>query len=271
MEHQDVARTGPSVRERIVDRFRQWLDEALAHEAPPPGIAREILAEVEGESPAEDPSDLHALRSAMTALAQEVGLQGRAFHQLKEVLAPVEELGPKIEAAMAAHERGLAEMRRIGDQTRAERDEWQRRAVRDAAQAAWKKILDLLLDMRDRLGRGIASAREALDASRSRPLPGWWDRLRGRIERDGGKTEQALIEGATLALARLDDTLAELGVSEIDCARGPFDPQRMKAVELGAEEGVPEGQVLAVLRRGYEWRGEVYRPAEVKVARRGGV
>jgi molecular chaperone GrpE (heat shock protein) len=30
---------------------------------------------------------------------------------------------------------------------------------------------------------------------------------------------------------------------------------------------VPEGTVVAVYRNGYEWNGEVYRTAKVKVAR----
>jgi molecular chaperone GrpE len=41
----------------------------------------------------------------------------------------------------------------------------------------------------------------------------------------------------------------------------------MKAVDLLETSEVPENTVLEVYRRGYEWNGEVFRVAEVKVAR----
>jgi molecular chaperone GrpE (heat shock protein) len=41
----------------------------------------------------------------------------------------------------------------------------------------------------------------------------------------------------------------------------------MTAVEVEETAVVPEGTVMGVYRNGYEWEGEVYRPAQVKVAR----
>lgn len=270
MEPQDATQAEPSTRGRILARFGEWLDEALAREASPPGIAAEILAEVEEGASAEPETDLHALRAAMLALSQEIGLQGRTFHQLKDALAPVGELGPRVEAALEAHERGLVEMRRVGDQAREEREAWQREAVREASRLAWKKVLDLLLDMRDRLGRGIETASSAIAARPERPPLGWWDRFLGRRDEPAPQPAEALVEGCRLALARLDDALVEIGVGEIPCEGRMFDPQTMKAIELGEAAGVADGRVIEVRRRGYEWRGELYRPAEVKVARGGG-
>lgn len=269
MELNDPTQADPSTRARILARFREWLDEALSHEEPPPGIAAEILAEIEGEAPPEDPTDFHALRAAMTALVQEVGLQGRSFHQLKDVLRPVSEMGPRIDEALEAYERGLEEMRRVRDEALALREEWQREAVREASRMAWRAVIDLLLDMRDRLGRGIETALASIAARPAPAPPGWWDRLLGRVSPPATEAAEAIVEGCRLALARLDDALAEIGVSEIPCEGRPFDPQRMKAVEIGPAEGATEGQVLAVRRRGYVWNGELYRHAEVRVARGG--
>ena len=65
-------------RQTILRRFETWLDETLAAEEPPAGIAAEIFEELEtdGEG-AEGSADLFALHSAMTAVTGEVKLQGR--------------------------------------------------------------------------------------------------------------------------------------------------------------------------------------------------
>jgi molecular chaperone GrpE len=69
-------------------------------------------------------------------------------------------------------------------------------------------------------------------------------------------------------LERLDDTLAQFDVQEIVCERQPFDPKSMDAVDVEETDQQAEGTVLEVYRAGYEWKGEVHRPAQVKVARR---
>ena len=40
----------------------------------------------------------------------------------------------------------------------------------------------------------------------------------------------------------------------------------MNAIDKEASGTVPDGTVLEVYRSGYEWSGEVFRPAQVKVA-----
>jgi hypothetical protein len=72
-------------RSEILQRFEQWLDAALAGEAPPQGIPAELLAA--DTAPESSPTDWHTMWEAMTALTQEVKLQGRAFKQLSETLA----------------------------------------------------------------------------------------------------------------------------------------------------------------------------------------
>ncbi len=56
----------------------------------------------------------------------------------------------------------------------------------------------------------------------------------------------------------------------MDCLGRPFDPATMKAVDIDTQSDAEDGTVLEVYRSGYWWNDTVYRPAEVKVARRAG-
>lgn len=219
-------------RESILARFTQWLDQALAREEAPPGIPAELLE----PSAAEPEHDLFVVQAALTALTQEVKLQGRSFKQLTETMAPVAELAPAL---------GLA--------------------VEQSRREARREVLDLLLDLRDRLKRGEEAAGQAA-AALAEP-PRWWRR---RQAPGAGAVAAALREGYGLTLARLEEALQVFGVSEIDCEGLPFDAARMHAVEVEEAAGVAEGTVVSVLRRGYEWNGAVYRPAGVRVTRRRG-
>ena len=67
---------------------------------------------------------------------------------------------------------------------------------------------------------------------------------------------------------RLDEVLAQFDVRKIVCQGEPFDPGSMHAVDVEETEQAAEGTVVEVYRAGYEWKGEVYRPAQVKVARK---
>ena len=209
-------------REDILHRFQEWLDSTFTPEAPPAGIPPELLEGTENgpEIPA---TDLHAMWSAMTALTQEVKLQGRAFKQMSETLA------------------------------------------RDTERRTRKQMLDTLLDMRERMLRSLEAVRsreELAPGFIDRIFPGRWRRIQRALE-----VVEALEEGQELALQSLDDLLAEYTVRPIECEGEAFDPRRMNAVEVEETSEVMDGIVLAVYRTGYEWNGEVYRPAQVRVAR----
>jgi len=202
----------------------------MAEEDPPQGIPAEILAgDADGES---SPTDWYAMWSAVTALTQEVKLQGRAFKQMSETLAS------------------------------------------DAERRGRKEALGALLEMRERLLRGLEATR-GLDAlSNGEELrPGWWDRIfsaRWRKMQHALDVVRALEEGYRLSLGYLDDLLFQFQVQPIECAGRQFDPRRMNAVDVEETERAAEGTVVSVYRMGYEWNGELYRPAQVRVARRPG-
>ena len=211
-------------RSEILQRFEQWLDTAMTEEGPPQGIPAAILA---GDSvPENSPTDWYTMWAAMTALTQEVKLQGRAFKQLSENLAV------------------------------------------DAERRGRKESLGALLEMRERLSRGLegVGGREPL-------RPGFWDRIFARrwreVEHALGVV-RAMEEGYRLSLGYLDDLLFQFQIQPIECEGRQFDPRRMNAVDVEETDRAAEGTVLVVYRAGYEWNGELYRPAQVRVAKRPG-
>jgi molecular chaperone GrpE len=234
-------------REEILQRFEEWLDVALADEEPPRGIDAEILAAMTGESegrtrPAS--TDAYSLLAAVTALTQEIKLQGRSFKELNDTVGSQA-------GRMAERERDL---------------------VRETERRCRKEILGVLIDLRDRLGRGLESVRAS---EREIPKPvvpqGWRARLFSRRSEEVPDTRldsmlPALKRGYEMGLERLDQTLEEFNAREIPCDGQAFDPRRMNAIDRQESSAVPEGTVIEVYRSGYEWNGEVFRPAQVKVS-----
>jgi molecular chaperone GrpE (heat shock protein) len=240
-------------RGEIVRRFEALLDSALAGEDPPAGIDAEILQSVLNDngnsgvdSAASRGCDSYALWAAMTALTQEIKLQGRAFQELNRTLA-------------AQPEKIAEELRTVyAERENAQRRETERRCRKD--------VLGALIDLRDRLGRGRESVREAENAAAKRG--GWFVRTFSR-RAAGAKADAmgALIRGYELGIERLDQTLDEFDAREIRCQGECFDPRRMNAIDSEESATVAPDTVLEVYRNGYEWEGDVFRPAQVKVSR----
>jgi molecular chaperone GrpE (heat shock protein) len=228
----------PDERERLVRSFETWLENALADEAPPSGLTAELLGALQTGDPlpsVDGDCDLYSLWSAMTALTQEVRLQGRTFAQLKDTLSRnLEASGERLRCTQA-----------------------QRREI------------DTLLDLRDRVERGRSAAQNAVEELSTSRLPRWarWLGVAGRRAQHAQEILTAISQGHRLTLDRLDQALLDLHVNAIVCEGQKFDPQRMTAIAIEATEAVPEGTVVEVYRNGYDWESEVYRPAQVKVAR----
>jgi molecular chaperone GrpE len=231
-------------RERILRRFEEWLDSALADEEPLQAVAADLLAAYESGGPLppiEGNCDLYSLWSAMTVLSQEVKLQSRTFRQLNDALAQL--------------------LERTAQTTPS-----------SPAQAVEKNTreVDLLLDLHDRLDRGIKSVRVAETTLISAPPKSLWKRWFGAGKqswRQTAETLAAIEKGYALTLDRLNQELRDLYLTPIACEGQPFDSHRMTAVEIEVTGAVPDGTVLGVYRSGYERDGEVYRSAQVKVSR----
>ena len=255
-------------RARLAAQFDAWLERALAEEAPPDGIESDLLAELENGN-TRPRVDLYTVFAGLTALTQEVKLQGRSFKGLTETVAP---LLTRLDEVAAGQSEALEAARTVAEEALRIAREGEHALSQAAEERAFRRSIDFLLDLRDRLSRGVATAETLLAGLERRRQPGLLARLvSGRLAGSTAPLETAvaaLLDGHRLTLAHLDDALRARGVSLIECEGLPFDPQRMSAVETASSESLPEGAVVEVYRTGYEWNGKVLRAAQVKVARR---
>jgi molecular chaperone GrpE len=77
---------------------------------------------------------------------------------------------------------------------------------------------------------------------------------------------QAWVEGVVAIDRKLRGVLESEGLSPIEAAGQPFDPQVHEAVAQDPTDRVPEGTVTSEFQRGYTLRDRVLRPALVAVA-----
>lgn len=258
-------------RDAIIAMFTSWLDGVLEDESPPDGAAAELLSVIEGKplDAAPEACGEYEIWSALTALTQDVKLQGRAFRDLTEAISPLQESL----AALAAREAEdhSASLQAAIAALEASQAGLERRIEAAATDAAWREILDLLLDLRDRLFRGCDGLQSVLNHLREscgeRRWSHWFSGRRDAME-EALKPLDAIEQGNALILESLDESLALIGIHEIPAEDRPFDSSAMRAVQVEVRDDLPEGTVSVVHRRGYTWRGTTCRLAEVTVTRR---
>ena len=89
------------------------------------------------------------------------------------------------------------------------------------------------------------------------------------IAADRTQDYEALVRGVEIVFGELMDLLHREGLRKIDALGKPFDPTMHEAVlEVGDGPADGEPVVAEVVRNGYTLKGEVVRPAMVKVIRR---
>jgi len=220
------------VKERLVARFRAYLDSA------------EAAAATAGTEGSEAAPDLFTLLAEVAAVKNDVKLQSRQFKTaLEELRALVEGLrgtaGRAEDAKPEVAKAGQAE--HTGPQ---------------GLDKAEKALTLELLDLRDRIQAGHDQA------ARYRP---------GRGLTGGGAAPArfvaAMAEGMAMNLKRLDATLARRGIRPLAAVGEAFDPHTMHAVEQARDPYRAEGTVVAELRKGFLHCGTLLRPAEVVVNR----
>lgn len=243
-------------RARLLQLLELRLDEALEEETIPSGLAPEFRdppAEEATAVPAPDSSpgqrvpetpdadracDQYALWSSLTALSQETKLQGRAFRDLE---------------------------RRVGELLEREAAP---PAPPSLLEATIRDLLGILIELRERMARNAHAAEQILSAAPPQKRRSWpWNRRQQEETAAILSATRAMLEGIDLALDGLRDHFDRLGLSEIECAGMEFNPSLMRAVEVVADDRLPDGTVAQVVRAGYTWNGELLRPADVRVAR----
>ena len=254
------ARPG-EVRQRLLAQFEQWLDRMAAGEPAPEGLPVELLADAMSEQGGSGgmESDLFSVFSAMTKLSGEVGLQGRAFKQLADALVPLSQLPGRFERIEAAQAEVAEQLSLLTPE-----DEEQP----DFPPA--KDVLAVVLDLYDRLERGLRTLDASTDLlSREASAGGWRRRLLG-----GKALAQRLLDSAAstrqgyqLTLSRLEGALRQWGVERIGAVGELFDPQTMNVIEVQSDPNQPDATVLEVYRSGYALHGKLLVTAQVKVSK----
>jgi molecular chaperone GrpE len=77
----------------------------------------------------------------------------------------------------------------------------------------------------------------------------------------------SIVTGYTMSLQRLERALQQQGLEPIPTVGQPFDPEAMEVVEVVPGPGRTSAEVIDEVRRGYRWRGRVFRFAQVRVAK----
>ncbi len=81
-----------------------------------------------------------------------------------------------------------------------------------------------------------------------------------------GSGEQSLADGVRLVHRGLLALLENQGVRPFDSVGKTFTPERHEAVAVSRKRNVVSGTITEELRRGYLWKDELLRPAQVRVA-----
>lgn len=155
-------------------------------------------------------------------------------HQGEEALA----------AALALVEKERNEFKELALRTRAEFENYQKRAQREAASErryAYGPLALEILPILDNLDRAVEAARKA-------------------------KEEGPLVQGVAMVQAQFLDVLKRHGVTRIEAAGQPFDPNQHQAVMQQVSKEHPAGTVVQVLEQGFMLHDRVLRPARVIVS-----
>jgi len=131
--------------------------------------------------------------------------------------------------------RKQAEFENARKRTERDREESRRRI--------WMDILQCLLPILDNFRRALAG-----------PPPA---------------SPEGFHQGVSMTFQQMMDILAREGLEEIGALGERFDPHLHEAVETRVVEGFEEGIVLEELRKGYCYRGQLLRPALVRVSVKG--
>jgi molecular chaperone GrpE len=95
------------------------------------------------------------------------------------------------------------------------------------------------------------------------------DRALEQGEIEGGNPQQkleALLSGIDLTRKGLASTLERFGVTPLESAGQPFNPDEMDALTMEPSDEVPANHVIREFARGYKFKDRVLRHAQVVVS-----
>lgn len=167
-----------------------------------------------------------------------------SFPQPGEILGREQEL-----------EQALAEAQDKYMRTLADTDNFKKRVARERIEErafAAQEVVQNFLPVVDNLERALSAAKSAAGEAQA--------------------TDSALMQlekGVELVLRQFEDVLRRQGVSPVEVPLGkPFDPNLHQPLVQEAAPDAQDGDVLAVLQKGWRMGDRLLRPAMVKVAAR---
>ena len=147
----------------------------------------------------------------------------------------------------------LAEARRTAQENldralraQAELENVRRRVERDLRNAhkfALERFVSELLPVKDSLELGLSASTEK------------------------GASVESIAEGAELTLRMLEQAMEKFGITAVDPAGEPFNPEFHQAMTMQQSDTAESGTVLTVVQKGYLLNERLVRPAMVIVAK----
>jgi molecular chaperone GrpE len=102
------------------------------------------------------------------------------------------------------------------------------------------------------------------------PLYAWQQARRHAAEAGPDRQRQSLeslLAGYRMSMQRIARALEQHGVESLPCVGQAFDPEIMEVADVVHEAGRTKTEVIEEIRTGYRWRGQLFRCAQVRVAR----
>ena len=121
-------------------------------------------------------------------------------------------------------------------------------------------------NVRKRAARDVENAHKFALENFGRELLAVVDSLEMGLAAADSADAQALREGSEATCKLLKGTMERFGISEIDPAGEPFDPEMHEAMSMMPSPNVEPGSVAQVIQKGYALNGRLLRPARVIVA-----
>ncbi len=253
--------------EAILEKFRDWLEDARALADGPEGIEPRLDSEP-GPPPRE--FGIIDLVEEFTALRHELKLQtksGRGLIEqtdntvaaLRQAIDHFRSVEPREAQAVWSAAKGLAEALADLDEALVRGEREIDRARRQIAEESVRGLETSVTN----LFRGRSWVRR-------RFLRSYHREVIETVRRDGQSRHElfdSFLEGYRLIQKRLRRALLSEQVVHIPCEGKPVDPELMTVIEVVDEPRDRPGTVAKELRRGYTWRGRVIRFAEVQAVR----
>ena len=195
--------------------------------------------ELEKEEPVEEPAVEAAAEGQAGA---EPAAEEAEFPESPETEAAGEE--PEEVDPMTALEQDVMKWRELAMRTAADMENFRKRATRereDSMRYANQSLLEELLPILDNFEMGMQAA--------------------------GQEKDSMIYIGMDMVRKQLNEFLSNNGVEEIPAEGKEFDPNLHEAVSQEETAEVAEGTILSVIRRGFNLRDRLLRPATVVVAK----